>query len=521
MVIFDHNIKAQTMIDTIKKYATFNITILVTVALIGLAIWYWYIAAIAAVALILIVGNYDLSQPKHTLGRTYPVIWRFRPIAEKHVTSKWNQYRESETSGRPIPRFKASLVYQRAKNERETVPFGTKEDLYKVGQEWTIHSNISAKPADMVGGDRFMIGSKDCTQPYDSSIINVSAMSFGALSKNAVMAIGAGAKQGNFAQNTGEGGISPYHLKYGNDLIFQIGTGYFGAGKTVDGVRYFDPAKFAVNANIPNVKMIEIKLSQGAKPGHGGILPAVKNTPEIAEIRGVEPGTQVESPGYHTAFNDIPGLIEFIMQIRELSGGKPVGLKLCIGFEKELDDMLRLFKEYDVYPDYIAVDGAEGGTGAAPLEHTNNIGTPLTDGILIASKLLDLYDLRSQIKLIVAGKILTAFDVVKMIALGADGIYVARGFMLSLGCIRALECNNDTCPVGITTHDPKLVQGLVVKDKLERVENYHRNTIHAVKEIVGGAALTEINQLDPTYIQRRVALNQTMNYAQIIETLTA
>ena len=508
------------MLQAIKKYATFNLTILVTAAIIVLFYFFWEIGAAVALVTILAVGNYDLTQGKHTLGRTYPVIWRFRPIAEKHVTSKWNQYRETPTSGRPISREKASLVYQRSKNERETIPFGTKENLYEVGKEWTLHSNVSAMPPEDVTGERFTIGGTDCTQPYNSSRINVSAMSFGALSQNAVLAIGAGAKQGNFAQNTGEGGISKYHLQYGNDLIFQIGTGYFGAGKTDEnGVRQFDPKMFAVNANIPAVKMIEIKLSQGAKPGHGGILPAIKNTEEIAAIRGIEPGIQVESPGFHTAYKGIPGLIEFIMQIRELSNGKPVGLKMCIGFERELDDMLRLFKEYDVYPDYIAVDGAEGGTGAGPLEHANNIGKPLTDGVLIASRLFDKYDVRDQIKLIVAGKILTAFDVVKMIALGADGIYVARGFMLSLGCIRALECNNDSCPVGITTHKKDLVQGLVVEDKKDRVENYHENTIHAVKEIVGGAGLTDISKLDPTYIERRVALNAIKNYAQIIETL--
>lgn len=346
------------------------------------------------------------------------------------------------------------------------------------------------------------IGSKFCKIPYRASIFNISAMSYGALSKAAVSALNRGAKLGGFFHNTGEGGLSNYHLE-GGDVCFQIGTGYFGAGKTINGRRYFDESEFTKRSNLENVKMIEVKLSQGAKPGHGGILPAKKNTREISDIRGVGIGTEVISPPYHTAFTNNLEMLKFIEKLRSLSGGKPVGIKMCVGDFDEVSSLIWDMKKLDMYPDFITIDGGEGGTGAAPLVFTNSIGTPLMDGMSLVNDLLIKTGLKGEIKLIVSGKASTSFDIIKLLAMGADCVNAARAFMLSLGCIQARECNNNTCPVGIATQNPKLVSGLDPTEKSVRVYNYHKAVIHEVREVLGAMGLTSVDQLKPNHIKIR------------------
>ena len=449
-----------------------------------------------------LLAIYDaFIQKEHSLMRAFPVVARLRWIFEDEREKIQQYFIEDDLNGKPINREKRSIVYQRSKKEIETVPFGTQHNVYKKGYEFVKHS-LFPKDHHHIKGDRVLFGSDKCTQKYDASIINISAMSFGSLSKNAVMALNQGAKMGGFAHNTGEGGVSPYHLQ-GGDLIFQVGTGYFGAGKSVKGKRVFDAEVFKINAIRPEVKMIEIKFSQGAKPGHGGILPAKKNTKEIAEIRSVEPFTRVDSPPSHDAFSNFDEMINFIQNLRELSGGKPIGIKFCVGDNDEIEGMIKAFADANNYPDYIAVDGGEGGTGSAPLEFSNYIGTPLLEGLSFVNTMLKKYGLKNQIKIIASGKAIDAFDVVKYLALGADAIGMARSFMLSLGCIQARECNLDTCPVGVATQDKDLVKALVVEYKNVRVKNYHNKTISAVKEMVAAMGKESITDVEPKHIFRR------------------
>lgn len=460
------------------------------------------ITFLAISSILTAVAIYDaFIQTKHSLWRSFPIIARLRWFFEEERDKIKQYFIESDLDGTPINREKRSIVYQRAKEEIETIPFGTQHDVYAKGYEFVRHSLFPTDHHE-VGGDRVLIGSDKCTQKYDASIINISAMSFGSLSKNAIKALNEGAKMGKFAHNTGEGGISPYHLS-GGDLIFQVGTGYFGAGKTIDGKRHFDDEIFKENALRPTVKMIEIKLSQGAKPGHGGILPAKKNTEEIAKIRSVEPFTKVDSPPGHSAFSNFEEMIAFLKKVRELSEGKPVGIKFCVGNQEEIIQMVKAFKTANDYPDFISVDGAEGGTGAAPLEFTNYVGTPLLEGLNFMHKILMENDLRDQIKIIASGKAVDAFDVVRLKAMGADVIGMARSFMLSLGCIQARECNLDTCPVGVATQDEDLVEALIVEDKNKRVANYHRNTILAVKGIVSAMGKHSIADIGAKDVFRR------------------
>lgn len=456
----------------------------------------------------------DSLQRRHSLLRAYPLIARLRWFFEEERDKIQQYFIEDNLNGTPISREQRSLVYQRAKQQVETVPFGTQHNVYAKGYEFVKHS-LFPKDHHIVSGDRVVFGSDKCTQKYDASLINISAMSFGSLSKNAIMALNQGAKMGNFAHNTGEGGISPYHLQ-GGDLIFQVGTGYFGAGKhDENGKRFFDPATFQANALRPEVKMIEIKLSQGAKPGHGGILPAKKNTEEIAKIRSVIPFTRVDSPPGHTVFSNFEEMVVFIQQVRDLSGGKPVGVKLCVGDYAEVEAMIKTFAEAKNYPDFISVDGGEGGTGSAPMEFTNYIGTPLLEGLTYINQLLEKYGLRKQIKIIASGKAVDAFDIVKLLALGADTINMARSFMLSLGCIQARECNLDTCPVGVATQDPDLVKALVVMKKNVRVRNYHDKTIQAVKEVVAAMGVDSISNLQPNQIFRRTKNEKVVSLEEV------
>ncbi|WP_281980190.1 FMN-binding glutamate synthase family protein [Tenacibaculum mesophilum] len=460
-----------------------------------------YILLTVATAVTLLAIYDAFIQKKHSLMRAFPVIARLRWVFEEEREKIQQYFIEDDLNGKPINREKRSIVYQRSKKEIETVPFGTQHNVYAKGYEFVKHS-LFPKDHHHIKGERVLIGSDKCTQKYDSSIINISAMSFGSLSKNAIMALNQGAKMGGFAHNTGEGGVSPYHLQ-GGDLIFQVGTGYFGAGKSVNGKRVFDAEVFKKNAVREEVKMVEIKLSQGAKPGHGGILPAKKNTKEIAEIRSVEPFTRVDSPPAHDAFSNFDEMVAFIQQVRELSGGKPIGIKFCVGDNDEIEAMIKAFADANNYPDYIAVDGGEGGTGSAPLEFSNYIGTPLLEGLSFVNKMLKKYGLKDQIKIIASGKAIDAFDVIKYLALGADAIGMARSFMLSLGCIQARECNLDTCPVGVATQEKDLVKALVVKYKNMRVKNYHNKTISAIKEMVAAMGKDSIKHVEAKHIFRR------------------
>lgn len=460
-----------------------------------------YILLSIASALSLLAFYDAFIQKKHSLMRSFPVVSRLRWVFEEEREKVQQYFIEDDLNGTPINREKRSLVYQRSKKDTETIPFGTQHDLYQKGYEFVKHS-LFPKEYHNVGGERILIGSDKCTQKYDTSIINISAMSFGSLSKNAIMALNQGAKMANFAHNTGEGGISPYHLQ-GGDLIFQVGTGYFGAGKKVDGKRVFDAEIFKENAIRPEVKMIEIKFSQGAKPGHGGMLPAKKNTEEIAKSREVEPFTDVYSPSGHSAFSNFDEMIAFIQQVRDLSGGKPVGIKFCVGDNNEIETMIKAFANANNYPDFIAIDGGEGGTGSAPVEFSNYIGMPLLDGLVFVNKTLKKYQLKEHIKIIASGKAIDAFDIVKYKALGADAIGMARSFMLSLGCIQARECNLDTCPVGVATQDEDLVEALVVGDKNIRVKNYHNETIKAVKRVVAAMGEESISQVKASHVFRR------------------
>ncbi|PKH52696.1 FMN-binding glutamate synthase family protein [Tenacibaculum sp. Bg11-29] len=460
-----------------------------------------YILLTIASAVTLLALYDAFFQDKHSLMRSFPVVARLRWVFEEEREKIQQYFIEDDLNGTPINREKRSLVYQRSKKEIETVPFGTQHNVYEKGYEFVKHS-LFPKDHHHIVGERVLVGSDKCTQKYDASIINISAMSFGSLSKNAIMALNQGAKMANFAHNTGEGGISPYHLQ-GGDLIFQVGTGYFGAGKSVAGKRVFDDEVFKENAIRKEVKMIEIKFSQGAKPGHGGILPAKKNTEEIAKIRSVEPFTRVDSPPGHSSFSNFEEMISFIQKVRELSNGKPVGVKFCVGNNEEIETMIKTFAEADNYPDFISVDGGEGGTGSAPLEFSNYVGTPLLEGLAFVNKMLKKYGLKEQVKIIASGKAIDAFDIIKYKALGADVIGMARSFMLSIGCIQARECNLDTCPVGVATQDEDLVEALVVGDKNIRVKNYHDKTIEAVKEVVAAMGKESIAEVKSEDVFRR------------------
>lgn len=459
-----------------------------------------------------LLGFRDILQKRHAIKSNFPVFGHLRYVFES-IRPEINQYFvESNTDGKPFSREQRSVVYQRAKEVLDTVPFGTQHDVYQQGYEFVTHSlypkHVDAKTL------RVTVGSDFCRQPYALSLLNISAMSFGSLSPTAISALNEGARLGGFAHNTGEGGISPYHKAPGGDLIWQIGTGYFGC-RTHDGI--FDPELFQANASLPQVKMIEIKLSQGAKPGHGGILSAKKVTKEISLIRNVPMGKDIISPPAHTAFSDAEGLLNFISQLRDLSGGKPIGIKLCLGHKSEFAELVQMMKSKNMYPDYIVVDGSEGGTGAAPLEFTNYIGMPGMDALVFVVDELKRVGLKEQIKVICTGKITTAFDIIKLLCLGADATYAARSMMLALGCIQALRCNNNKCPAGVATQDPSLFKGLDVTSKSVRVKNFHKETLSATAHVMGAMGLTSANALNRTFLFKRVEENKIKNYAEIYE----
>ncbi len=494
-----------------QTFIFYSIIILLVIAILAnfwpLVLW-TYILIIPLVLL----GFYDMSQIKHSLWRNYPLMARWRWIMEALRGPMHQYFVEPETGGEPTNRMFRSLVYQRAKKQLDTLPLGTKIDVYRVGYEWMDHS-LSALNETAIERDlRVKIGGKDCQKPYLSSILNISAMSFGALSGNAILALNGGAKIDNFAHNTGEGSISPYHLQPGGDLIWQIGTGYFGC-RSKEGL--FSDDLFKQNALLDNVKMIEIKLSQGAKPGHGGILPASKNTPEIAKIRNTEAYTQVDSPPTHSAFSNPLEMMLFIKKLRDLSAGKPIGFKLCLGRRSEFVAICKAMLKTGIKPDFITIDGGEGGTGAAPLEYSNSVGVPLRDALAFVVDCLMGFNLKKEIKVIASGKVISGFHIIRNLSLGADICNSARGMMLALGCIQSFECNKNKCPTGIATQNHKFTRGLVVKDKKYRVANYHHETIQSVRELLAAAGLNQTKSLNRSHIHRRVSATQTLRYDQV------
>ncbi|MEJ2384401.1 MAG: FMN-binding glutamate synthase family protein [Xanthomonadales bacterium] len=477
----------------------FHIILAALVLLAGvffLVLWPVYTLFTLLVVLVL-VGAYDLLQTRHTVLRIYPIVGHFRYLLESFGPEIRQYFVESDTDGTPIDRNHRAYVYKRAKRQNQTHPFGTERDLNKPGYAWMPHSIYPAETLDEA--PRVVIGGPDCAQPYRASLFNISAMSFGALGPNAIRALNKGAAAGGFFHDTGEGGISPYHLE-GGDLVWEIGTGYFGC-RTSDG--RFSAEKFAEQAARPEVRMIEIKISQGAKPGHGGVLPAAKNTREIAQIRGVEPHTAVLSPPGHSAFSDARGLLGFVQELRQLSGGKPVGFKLCIGDRDEFEAICRQMVATGIKPDFVTVDGAEGGTGAAPIVFSNHVGMPWEKALIFVVDTLIAYDLKQDVKVLTATKIFTAFNIFHALCLGADVCSTARGMMLALGCIQSLSCNTDRCPSGVATTNPARNRGLVVEDKWRRVRNYQKETVKEFLEIFAAAgchSLTELNR-------RRVYVN--------------
>jgi len=458
---------------------------------------------------IILLGLHDITQKSHTILRNYPILGHFRYLLEEIRPEIYQYFVESNHDGRPFAREDRTVVYQRAKGVLDTLPFGTQRNVYENGYEWINHS---WKPKEVDPKSlRVTIGGPDCKKPYSASILNISAMSYGSLSPQAVMALNQGAKMGHFAHNTGEGGASPYHFQ-GGDLIWQIGTGYFGC-RTPDG--NFCEKTFKETAQREEIKMIEIKISQGAKPGHGGILPAAKLTKEIAEIRHVPMGKDVLSPPAHKAFGTPLEFMDFIKKLRELTDGKPIGFKLCVGRRREFLAVCKAMLKTGVTPDFITVDGGEGGTGAAPLEFSNSMGCPLMEGLIFVHNTLVGCSLRDKIKIMTSSKVSTGYGIIKRIAVGADVCYSARAMMMALGCIQALKCNSNKCPTGVTTQDPALTNGLVVEDKNKRVANFHKETIESVAEMLGSMGLERTTDLKPWHIMRRVSPTEIKHYGEL------
>jgi glutamate synthase domain-containing protein 2 len=461
-----------------------------------------------------LVGLYDLQQQQHAILRNYPIIGHLRFMFETIRPEIRQYFLESETEAAPFSRAQRSLVYARAKGQSDKRPFGTQLDTRAVGYEWINHS---IAPSVLQNHDfRVMVGGANCTQPYSMSLFNISAMSFGALSANAIMALNQGAKLGGFAHDTGEGSISRHHRAYGGDLIWEIGSGYFGCRDTNG---HFSAERFVENVRSEQVKMVEIKLSQGAKPGHGGVLPGPKVTEEIAEARGVQVGEDCVSPASHSSFSTPMELMQFVQQLRTLSEGKPVGFKLCIGHPWEWFGIVKAMLESKILPDFIVVDGAEGGTGAAPLEFSDHMGMPMQEGLRLVHNTLVGAGLREHIRLGASGKIVSAFDMARTLSLGADWCNSARGFMFALGCIQAQTCHTGHCPTGVTTQDSKRQLALVVPNKAERVHQFHAHTLEALQELMQAAGLKKPNDITPQHIMRRVSETQVVRLSELIETL--
>jgi len=495
----------------LSRYSCFALCVAFT--LVGLilsdsVVWLWPFTLIAAA--LSLVGLNDLRQTQHSVRRNYPVIGNIRYLVE-HIRPEIRQYLiEGDDDQLPFSRTQRSLVYARAKNESAEKAFGTLLDVYKPGFEFIGHSMMPSEARDP-REFRITVGGPQCRQPYSASIFNISAMSFGALSANAIRALNKGAKLGGFAHDTGEGSISPYHREHAGDLIWELGSGYFGC-RNEQG--RFDAERFAAQAKSPQVRMIEVKLSQGAKPGHGGILPKHKVTEEIARTRGVSMDQDCVSPARHSAFSTPLQLMQFIGRLRELSDGKPVGFKLCLGQPWEFMAIAKAMLQTGILPDFIVIDGSEGGTGAAPREFSDNIGMPLREGLLFVHNTLVGLNLRDKIRLGASGKIVSAFDIASVLAIGADWANSARGFMFAIGCIQSQSCHTNKCPTGVATQDPLRQRALVVEDKAERVYSFHRNTLTALAEMLAAAGLDHPGQLNAEHLVRRVSDTQVRLYSQ-------
>lgn len=458
-----------------------------------------------------IVGIYDIIQSKHAILRNYPIMGHFRFFFESFRPEIRQYFIESDEDALPFSRSQRSLVYQRAKNENADKPFGSIIDVYQEDYRFLTHSLAPKKPADY-NSFRINIGNAQCSQPYSASIMNISAMSFGSLSANAIRALNKGAQMGNFYHDTGEGSLSPYHLEYGGDVVWELGSGYFGC-RTLDGK--FDPEKFQKQAVLDSIKMIEIKLSQGAKPGHGGILPKHKISEEIAQIRGVPRDRDCVSPAAHSAFSTPIEMMHFIQKLRELSNGKPVGFKLCIGQPWQFMSIVKAMLETKIVPDFIVVDGSEGGTGAAPIELIDHMGTPLREGLLFVHNTLVGAGLRDQVKVGASGKIISAFDIASIMATGADWVNCARGFMFAVGCIQAQSCHTNQCPVGVATQDKERQKALDVPNKSERVFNFQKNTLKALAEMIAAAGLQHPAEIKAHHLAQRINDREIKTYAQL------
>lgn len=499
-------------LSLLRRYTVFAFCVLFTLITLPFVFsvgWLWPLTLVTAALSVL--GLYDLLQTRHAVRRNYPVVGNIRYLVES-IRPEIRQYLiESDNEQLPFSRTQRSLVYARAKNEMADRPFGTLKDVKSDGFEFVSHSLspvVNGNPDEF----RVEIGGPQCSQPYSASIFNISAMSFGSLSANAIEALNRGAKLGGFAHDTGEGSISAYHLKHGGDLIWELGSGYFGCR---DENGFFDPQRFAEQAKRPQVKMIEIKLSQGAKPGHGGILPKEKITPEIAATRGIPQDRDCVSPARHSTFSTPLELLQFIQRLRELSDGKPVGFKLCLGHPWEFMAIAKGMIETGILPDFIVVDGKEGGTGAAPLEFANHMGVPLREGLLFVHNTLVGVGLRDKIRIGASGKIISAFDIAAVLAIGADWVNSARGFMFAVGCIQSLSCHTNKCPTGVATQDPLRQRALVVPDKAERVFNFHRNTMTALSEMLAAAGLSHPNQLDADVLVHRLSAVEVKLFSQM------
>ena len=486
----------------------------VAVAVVALKVGVgWWILAVVLAALAGL-GTWDLMQTRHSILRAYPILGHARFIAELIRPEIYQYFVESNTDGAPFNRESRDAVYRRAKGIKGDEPFGTEHNLNAVGTEFLRHS-LRAKMATNLK-PTVRLGGPDCAQPYDIALLNVSAMSFGALSGNAIEALNGGAAKGGFAHDTGEGAISPYHLKHHGDLIWEIGSGYFGC-RTADG--HFDAEKFREKANLPEVKAVSIKLSQGAKPGLGGVLPGPKVTPEIAETRGVPVGKTVVSPPAHTAFTTPLELVHFIATLRSLSGGKPVGFKLCIGARTEFLSICKAMIRTGITPDFIIVDGSEGGTGAAPQEFEDHVGMPLTEGLMLVQNCLVGAGLREHIKIGASGKVTTGFDIVSRVIQGADFTLAARAMMFAVGCIQAMKCHTNHCPTGVATQDAGLARALYVPDKIDRAANFQQATVASAAQMVASMGLDSFAELEPSMLNRRIDSYRTGTYAEIYEWL--
>lgn len=493
-----------------KVFVLFAITSLAIIGLLMYINWKFSFLLLIFVPLIL-MGLYDMFQSMHTIRRNFPLLGRMRYLLESIGPEMRQYFIENDTDGKPFNRLQRNLVYERSKKVVDAMPFGTQLDVYNEGYEWINHSIRAIAFSNVNDNPRVKIGSSQCEKPYDASLFNISAMSFGALSKNAILALNNGAKMGKFYHNTGEGGLSPYHLE-GGDVVWNIGTGYFSC-RTDDGKFSYD--EYVKRATLDNVKMIEIKFSQGAKPGHGGILPKEKVTDEIAAIRLVSKGHDIVSPPTHSAFTTPLELMDFVKLLRKGSGGKPIGMKICIGNKSEFLSICKAMVETETYLDFITVDGGEGGTGAAPQEYSDHVGMPLREALAFVYDALNGFGIKDQIKIICSGKVITGFDIIKNLSIGADLCNSARGMMFALGCIQALECHANTCPTGVATQDERLMKGLVPEEKSIRVARFQKETVKSAMDLMASAGIEHPDDVDRTVVSTRIDRTQVKTFHEI------